>query len=144
MLGASKIWKRNSGGRGRGRGRGGSQGVGRGRPSSDSGRIDFIAIANALTPKERKKHIEDGLCFKCHKKGHRLFQCPEVKGKAAMGAPSNKQLWWQGCCANELEQPPTSTVRFEKLLAIEVVDTRSTSPSTTVATPTTVVGVRRH
>jgi hypothetical protein len=43
---------------------------GRGRPSSYSGRIDFTAIANALTHEERKKHIEDGLCFKCHNKGH--------------------------------------------------------------------------
>jgi hypothetical protein len=82
MVGASKTWKRNSGGRGRGRGRGRNQGGGRGRPSSDSCRID--AIANALTPKERKKHIEDGLYFKCHKKGHRLFQCPELKGKATV------------------------------------------------------------
>jgi hypothetical protein len=91
MVGASKIWKRNSGGRGRGRGRGDNQGGGRGRPSSDFGRIAFSAIANALPPEERKKHIEDGLCFKCHKKGHRLYQCPELKGKAAMGAPSKKQ-----------------------------------------------------
>jgi hypothetical protein len=26
-----------------------------------------------LTFEERKKHIEEGLCFQCHKKGHRLF-----------------------------------------------------------------------
>jgi len=24
-----------------------------------------------LTPDERKKHLRQGLCFKCHKKGHR-------------------------------------------------------------------------
>jgi hypothetical protein len=29
-----------------------------------------------LNSEERKRHIEEGLCFKCHKKGHRLFQCP--------------------------------------------------------------------
>jgi hypothetical protein len=44
-----------------------------------------------LTPKERKKHIEEGLCFKCHKKGHRMFQCPDLKGKAAMDVISKKQ-----------------------------------------------------
>jgi hypothetical protein len=90
---ASKKWKRNGGGRGRGRGRGGNQGGGRGRPSSNYGQIDFSAIANALTPKERKKHIEEELCFKCHKKGHQLFQRPELnKGKAAIGvSPSKKQ-----------------------------------------------------
>jgi hypothetical protein len=44
-----------------------------------------------LTLEERKRHIEEGLCFKCHKKGHRLFQRPELKGKEAMGAPSKKQ-----------------------------------------------------
>jgi hypothetical protein len=54
-------------------------------------RIYFSAIDGALTPEERKRHIEEGLCFKCHKKGHCLFQCPELKGKEAMGAPSKKQ-----------------------------------------------------
>jgi hypothetical protein len=28
------------------------------------------AIANAMTSEERKRHMEEGLCFKCHKKGH--------------------------------------------------------------------------
>jgi hypothetical protein len=86
---ASKIWKRNNGAS-RGRGRGGGQG-GRGRPSENNGRIDFSAIARALTPDERKRHIEEGLCFKCYKNGHRLFKCPELKGKEAMDAPSKKQ-----------------------------------------------------
>jgi hypothetical protein len=36
--------------------------------------MDFGAIVGALTPKERKHPIEEGLCFKCHKKGRRLFQ----------------------------------------------------------------------
>jgi hypothetical protein len=45
-----------------------------------------------LTHGERKKHIEEGLCFKCHKKGHRLFQFPELnKGKAAGGVPPSKK-----------------------------------------------------
>jgi hypothetical protein len=44
-----------------------------------------------LTSEERKRHIEEGLCFKCHKKGHRPFQCQELRGKTAMGAPSKKQ-----------------------------------------------------
>jgi hypothetical protein len=26
-----------------------------------------------MTTEERKRHMEEGLCFKCHKKGHRLF-----------------------------------------------------------------------
>jgi hypothetical protein len=90
LVGASK--NRNGGGRGRGRGRGGNQGGGRGQSSSNTGRIDFNAIVNAMTSEERKRHMEEGLCFKCHKKGHRLFQCPELKGKAPMEAPqSNKQ-----------------------------------------------------
>jgi hypothetical protein len=44
-----------------------------------------------MTPKERKRHMEEGLCFKCHKKGHRLFHCPELKGKAPMEAPQSKK-----------------------------------------------------
>jgi hypothetical protein len=66
LVGASKIWKRNNGA-GRSRGRGGLQG-GRGRTSQNNGCIDFNAIARTLTLAERKRHIEDGLCFKCHKK----------------------------------------------------------------------------
>ena len=91
LVGASKVLKRNGGGRGRGRGRGGNQGGGRGQPSSNTGRIDFSAIANAMTAEEHKRHMEEGLCFKCHKKGHRLFQCPDMKGKAAVDATSKKQ-----------------------------------------------------
>jgi hypothetical protein len=41
-----------------------------------------------MTLEERKRHMEEGLCFKCHKKGHRLFQCPEWKGKAPMSRHS--------------------------------------------------------
>jgi hypothetical protein len=74
IVGASKIWKHNGGG---GRGRGANHGGGRGQPSSNTARIDFNTLANAMTPQERKKHMEEGLCFKCHKKGHRLFQCPD-------------------------------------------------------------------
>jgi hypothetical protein len=89
LIGASKIWKRKYG-VGRGRGRGGSQG-GRGRLSQNCYRFDFSGIANALNSEERKRHIEEGIYFKCHKKGHRLFQCPELRDKAAVGAPSKKQ-----------------------------------------------------
>jgi hypothetical protein len=31
--------------------------------SQNPGRIDFSAIANALTSEWRKRHIEEGLCF---------------------------------------------------------------------------------
>jgi hypothetical protein len=27
----------------------------------------LIAFTNAMTFEERKRHMEDGLCFKCHK-----------------------------------------------------------------------------
>jgi hypothetical protein len=91
LVGAYKIWKRMGGDRGRGRGRGGNQSGSSGRLSATSGRIDFGAIANALIHEERKKHIEEGLCFKCHKKGHRLFQCHYMKGKAEVGVPPSKK-----------------------------------------------------
>jgi hypothetical protein len=44
-----------------------------------------------MTYEERKRHMEEGLCVKCHKKGHRQFQCPERKGKAPMEPQSKKQ-----------------------------------------------------
>jgi hypothetical protein len=43
-----------------------------------------------------------------------------------------------------VKQPATSYVRLETLLATQVIGTRSTSPSTTVATPTTLVAGRRR
>jgi hypothetical protein len=86
LVEASKIWKRNGGGRGRGRGRGGNNGGDRGQPSTNPDRVDFKTLVDAMTLEERKKHMDEGLCFKCHKRGHRLFQCPEWKGKAPMVA----------------------------------------------------------
>jgi hypothetical protein len=44
-----------------------------------------------LTLEERKMQIEEDMCFKCHKKGHRLLQFPDLKGKAAINVPSKKQ-----------------------------------------------------
>jgi hypothetical protein len=43
-----------------------------------------------------------------------------------------------------MEQPATSSVRFETLSARKVVDLPSTSPSTTFATPATLVAGRRR
>jgi hypothetical protein len=45
--------------------------------------------------------------------GHRLFKCPELEGKEAMGAHSKKLSWWQGCSTDDLEQLATSIVRLE-------------------------------
>jgi hypothetical protein len=44
-----------------------------------------------MTPKKRKQHMDEGLCFKCHKKGQRLFMCPEWKGKAPMEPQQSKK-----------------------------------------------------
>jgi hypothetical protein len=46
---------------------------GRGHTSLSTSRIDFDAITEALTPQERTRHQEEGLCLKSHKKGHRVF-----------------------------------------------------------------------
>jgi hypothetical protein len=90
LVDASKIWKRNGGGRGRGHGRGRGGGNNGGRCQT-YGRVDFDTLANAMTSEERKRHMEEGLYLKCHKKGHRLFQCPEWKGKAPMEPHAKKQ-----------------------------------------------------
>jgi uncharacterized membrane protein YgcG len=90
---ASNIWKRNRGGRGRGRGRGRGGGNNGGRGGGNnggggqrSGRDSFNTLANAMTAEERKRHMDEGLCFNCHKKGHRLFQCPDrVEGQGTDG-----------------------------------------------------------
>jgi hypothetical protein len=61
LVGASKRLRRGDGLRfGRGRGRGndrGGRGEGRGQFSSNTGRIDFNAIAKALSQQERKRHL---------------------------------------------------------------------------------------
>jgi hypothetical protein len=91
MIEASRRWQRGEGsGFGRGRGRGNGRGDG-GPTSPTTGRIGCNTIAGALTPQERKRHQEEGLCFKCHKKGPRVFQCPELKCMEAIGAPSKQK-----------------------------------------------------
>jgi hypothetical protein len=94
-----------------------------------------------LTSEERKRHIEERLCFKCHKKGHRLFQCPDLKGKAAMGARSKSN---NGGKAVLLTNWTSRLHLLETLLATEVFETPSTSPSTKVATHATLVAGRRR
>ena len=36
-----------------------------------------------LSKEEQEKHVKKGLCFKCHKHGHRSFECPTVKRNIA-------------------------------------------------------------
>jgi CRISPR/Cas system-associated protein Cas7 (RAMP superfamily) len=61
------------------------------KPSTNPGRVDFETLVDAMTLEERKKHMDEGLCFKCHKRGHRLFKCPEWKGKAPMEVQQSKK-----------------------------------------------------
>jgi hypothetical protein len=92
MVEAAKRRQRGEGSWfGRGRSRGGGRG-GCGRFSPNTGRIDLNAIARALTPQERKRHKEEGLCFKFHKKGHSVFQCPELKGKEAVDESTKQKM----------------------------------------------------
>jgi hypothetical protein len=89
---ALATWKRLRVGRGRGRGNNrDGRNRDRGRSSPTTSRIDFNAIVGALTPHERKRHQEECLCFKCHRKGRRLFMCPELKGREAEGAPMKQK-----------------------------------------------------
>jgi hypothetical protein len=44
-----------------------------------------------LTSEEHKRNIEERVYFKCHRKGHRRFQWPNLKGKAFVVAPYRKQ-----------------------------------------------------
>ena len=37
-----------------------------------------------MSQEERKRHVEGGLCFRCHKKGHLSRDCPS-KGKPQQG-----------------------------------------------------------
>ena len=36
-----------------------------------------------LSKEEQEEHVKKGLCFKCHKPGHRSFECPTIKRKIA-------------------------------------------------------------
>jgi hypothetical protein len=35
--------------------------------------VDFGAIVGVLIAQQSNRHREEGLCFKCHKKGIRVF-----------------------------------------------------------------------
>ena len=37
-----------------------------------------------LSKEEQEEHVKKGLCFKCHKSGHRSFECPKIKRKIAV------------------------------------------------------------
>ena len=37
-----------------------------------------------MSQEERKRHVEGGLCFRCHKKGHLSRECPE-RGRQRQG-----------------------------------------------------------
>jgi hypothetical protein len=47
---------------------------------------------------------DEGLCFKCHSKGHGVYHYPEVKGKGPVDTPNKQKWWWQGCSFNEMER----------------------------------------
>ena len=35
-----------------------------------------------LSKEDQEEHVKKGLCFKCHKPGHRSFECPKFKRKS--------------------------------------------------------------
>jgi hypothetical protein len=94
----------------------------------DTGRTDFNVLAGALTPQERKRHQEEGLCFKYHKKGTPSLQVPDIIGQTLVDTLNKQKRWWHGFSSDELEQLATSTCHHETLLAIEVQLPSSTLP----------------
>jgi hypothetical protein len=43
-------------------------------------RLNLNAIMKALTPKEQQRHMDEQICYKCHKPVHRMSYCFELKG----------------------------------------------------------------
>jgi hypothetical protein len=81
-----------------------------------------------LTRHEHKQHREGGLCFMCYNKGQRVFQCPELTGKAPVDTPNKLEGWWQRCSSVELDQLATPSCRLKTLLATQAQDSTSTPP----------------
>ena len=65
-----------------GRGRGGRGRSGPGRSGSGRG--------EGMSNEERRRHFDQGLCFRCHRSGHQAAACPERK------AASGDREGWQG------------------------------------------------
>ena len=53
-------------------------------PQNDPMEIDITRTTTRkgqMSVEERKRHFENGLCFRCHKAGHQSKDCPEKKKK---------------------------------------------------------------
>jgi hypothetical protein len=37
----------------------------------------------AFSQKDIERHIDEQLCYKCHKPGHRMCKCPEIGGETS-------------------------------------------------------------
>ena len=52
-------------------------------------RLEVIEI-NAMTKEERELHVQNKLCFICHKSGHRSKECPDRKYKGGFKSGKDK------------------------------------------------------
>ena len=78
----------------------------------------FIRVSHTYTNEDKQCYMEQGLCFRCGKKGHQACQCPNQKEqpfkmdqcykKGTFGSPPSKPPFKQ--CSN----PPKCTQGFRK------------------------------
>ena len=78
----------------------------------------FTRVSRAYTDDDKQRYMEQGLCFRCGKKGHQAHQCPNRKEqpfktdphrkKGTFGSSPNRPPFKQ--CSN----PPKHTQGFRK------------------------------
>jgi hypothetical protein len=65
------------------KGMGKSKGKGKGKMRKQGRRFYFNAIVKALSLKVQQRHMDEQLCLKYHKPGHRMSKCLEQQGESS-------------------------------------------------------------
>ena len=78
----------------------------------------FTRVNRAYTDEDKHRYMEQGLCFKCGKKGHQACQCPDQKEQPFKSTQHPKKGAFTPCPSKQSfkqhSYPPKRTQGFRK------------------------------